>query len=110
MTQAGEGDMTVLMDFQDRAVRLTSERQEHIAQLDDPDQWKREIEETLRQPDSMSEDFHHPRLRMYYRIYLREVDAERQFYVLVRVRGYDMLVVSAFFGRGFNWGNSIWIN
>ena len=98
--------MTVLMDFQDRAIRLTKERQGHIASFEDPEQWTREIVETLRFPYSTSEAFQHPTQRLFYRIYSRYADGDRRFYVLVRVQGYDMLVVNAFFGNGLTWGDA----
>ena len=101
----GERPMTVLMDFQDRAIRLTEERQQHIAQRDDPDEWLSAIKDTLREPDETEEAFHHPELRLYYRIYTRNLGDDLKFHVVVKVRGYDMLIVTALFGRGLNWGN-----
>ncbi|TKJ41731.1 hypothetical protein CEE37_03955 [candidate division LCP-89 bacterium B3_LCP] len=98
--------MTVLMDFRDRSIRLTKERQKHIANEDDPAEWKREIGEALKNPDEVHETLHHPELRLFYRIYAKFVDQDRQFYVMVKVRGFDMLVISAFYGNGFTWKDS----
>jgi hypothetical protein len=95
--------MTVLMDFQDRAVRLTEERQQYIAGNEDADRWKKAIGGTLRKPTKVTEAFHHPKMRMFYRIYSKSVD-DHNFYVVVKVRGYDMLVVTAFFGKKKLWG------
>lgn len=97
--------MTVLMDFRDRAVRLTEERRRYIVQADNPDQWLGAIRDTLLEPDETAEAFHHPELRLYYRLYSRRIEKDLKFHVVVKVRGYDMLVVTAFFGRGITWGN-----
>lgn len=100
--------MHVLMDFQDRAIRLTEERQKHIAEFTESVANLAAIRETLRQPDVMTEAFHHPELRLFYRIYSRHSREERHFHVVVKVRGYDMLVVTAFFGKDINWGGKRW--
>jgi hypothetical protein len=100
--------MHVLMDFQDRAIRLTEERQKHIADFTEPAANLASIRETLRQPDVMTEAFHHPELRLYYRIYSRRSPDERNFHVVVKVRGYDMLVVTAFFGKQLQWEGNRW--
>ena len=102
--------MTVLMDFQDRAIRLTEERHLHIAQADDPDLWERAISDTLSYPDDVIETFHHPDLRLFYRIYSREAARGEKFHVVVKVRGYDMLIVTAFFGKELSWGGDTWGN
>ena len=102
--------MTVLMDFQDRAVRLTEDRHLHIAQADDPDLWEKAISDTLSRPDDVIETFHHPDLRLFYRIYSREAARGENFYVVVKVRGYDMLIVTAFFGKELSWGGKTWGN
>ncbi len=102
--------MTVLMDFQDRAVRLTEERQNHIAQADDPELWREAIRDTLCRPDKVEETFHHPELRLFYRIYTRTAVGQQNFHVVVKVRGYDMLVVTAFFGKDISWEPSKWTN
>ncbi len=102
--------MTVLMDFQDRAVRLTEERQNHIAQADDPDLWEKAISDTLGKPDEVIETFHHPELRLFYRVYSRAAAGRQNFYVIVKVRGFDMLIVTAFFGKDLSWGGTQWTN
>ncbi len=100
--------MVVLMDFQDRAIRLTEERQKHIADFTEPAADVGIIRDTLRQPEVMTEAFHHPELRLFYRIYTRRAAEDRKFHVVVKVRGYDMLVVTAFFGKDLNWGGKKW--
>lgn len=102
--------MHVLMDFQDRAIRLTDERQKHIVEFTEPAADLSAIRSTLRQPDVMTEAFHHPELRLFYRIYSRRYPDERNFHVVVKVRGYDMLVVTAFFGKEVNWGGKRWMD
>jgi hypothetical protein len=99
--------MIVMMDFQDRAIRLTDERQRHITEYSDPALNVTSIREALRQPDVMTEAFHHPEIRLFYRIYTRRT-TERNFHVVVKVRGYDMLVVTAFYGKGLSWGAAAW--
>ena len=100
--------MHVLMDFQDRAIRLTDERRKHISQFTEATADLAAIRETLRQPEVMTEAFHHPELRLFYRIYSRRSSDERKFHVVVKVRGYDMLVVTAFFGTDLSWGEKQW--
>jgi hypothetical protein len=96
--------MHVLMDFQDRAIRLTDERRRHIAECTEPTADLAAIRDTLARPEVMTEAFHHPELRLFYRIYSRRSPDERMFHVVVKVRGYDMLVVTAFFGKEMSWG------
>ena len=100
--------MTVLLDFQDHAVRLSDEHREHIADFADPDVGLRIIGDTLAHPDVMTEAFHHPELRLYYRIYTRRSQSGRNFHVVVKVRGYDMLVVTAFYSQGLFSGGTKW--
>ncbi len=100
--------MIVLNDFQERAIRLTEERRRHIREYTDPEIGVRDIRETLSRPDIMTEAFHHPELRLYYRIYTRRTDQDRSFHVVVKVRGYDMLVVTAFYGKSLSWGGESW--
>jgi hypothetical protein len=96
------------MDFQDRAIRLTDERQKHISEFTEPTAKVSLIQDTLSRPDVMTEAFHHPKLRLFYRIYSRRSHDERNFHVIVKVRGYDMLVVTAFFGNEISWGGKRW--
>lgn len=100
--------MMVLNDFQERAIRLTDERRRHIREYTDPGIDVSAIRETLRRPDIMTEAFHHPELRLYYRIYSRRSNPDRSFHVVVKVRGYDMLVVTAFYGTSLFWGGESW--
>jgi hypothetical protein len=100
--------MTVLLDFQDHAIRLTDERKRHIADFADPDVGLEVIRDTLARPDLMTEAFHHPELRLYYRIYTRRSQSGRNFHVVVKVRGYDMLVVTAFYSKGLFTGGKRW--
>lgn len=100
--------MIVLNDFQERAIRLTDERRKHIREYTDPGIDVHAIRETLSRPDVMIEAFRHPQLRLYYRIYSRQTDQDRCFHVVVKVRGYDMLVVTAFYGKDLSWGGGSW--
>jgi len=100
--------MIVMMDFHGRSVRFTEERRRHIAEFGDRGESARAIGKTLLKPDVMTEAFHHPKLRLFYRIYSRRMPDKRNFHVVVKVRGYDMLVVTAFFGRGLKWGEPTW--
>ncbi|RJP76854.1 MAG: hypothetical protein C4524_09470 [Candidatus Zixiibacteriota bacterium] len=100
--------MQVLMDFQDRAIRLTDERRRHIAGPADPRGVVQAIRDTLQHPDEMQEAFRHPQMRLFYRLYSHRMEDDRVFYVVVKVRGYDMLVVTAFYGRNFSWGGARW--
>ncbi len=100
--------MVVLMDFQDRAIRLTKERQKHITEFMEPAANLGTIRDTLLKPDVMTEAFHHPELRLFYRIYTRRLGEQSNFHVVVKVRGYDMLLVTAFHGKGFQWGRATW--
>ena len=100
--------MTVLLDFQDRAIRLTEDRKRHIAGFADPEIGMEIVRDTLVHPDIMTEAFHHPELRLHYRIYTRRSQSGRNFHVVVRVHGFDMIVVTAFFSRGLFGGGSRW--
>ncbi|MBU0519845.1 hypothetical protein KJ564_13015 [bacterium] len=102
--------MKVFMDYRDRAVRLTDSRKLHIVQDDDPDIWVQTIGDALQQPDDVKEDFHHPEVRMFYRIYTKKAQQNQGFHVVVKVRGYDMIVVTAFLARGMSWGGTGWTN
>lgn len=99
--------MIVLNDFRGRVVRFTEERQKHLAEFGCEGSNLQLIKQALANPDVMTEAFHHPRLRLFYRIYTRRIE-HRNFHVVVKVRGYDMLVVTAFFGKGLAWGTRTW--
>jgi hypothetical protein len=98
--------MTVLLDFQDRAIRLTEDRKRHIAGFADPDIGMEFVREALVHPDIMTEAFHHPELRLHYRIYTRRSQSGRNFHVIVKVRGYEMLIVTAFYSHRLFEGGS----
>lgn len=92
------------MDYRDRAIRLTDSRKMHIIRHEDPDLWVKTIGDVLKRPDDVKEDFHHPEYRMYYRIYSKKAQRNQDFCVVVMVRGYDMIVVTAFLGSRTSWG------
>jgi hypothetical protein len=96
-------------DIQDRQIRLTDERLEHIetehpemsGQLD-------KIGETLLQPDTIIKSRIDPDVEQYYRSYEVTPVTEKYLCVIVKVLVDDLFIITAFFTDTVKRGKVLW--
>jgi hypothetical protein len=91
---AGTGKL--LVDFQGREVRLTSERREHILEHPEMAGLEFEIEETLLKPQRVVQSLSALDVHLYYRFYFRTVVGGKYLCVVVKVRETGSFVLTAY--------------
>jgi hypothetical protein len=100
--------MRVLRDFQGLAIRLTEERLAHVLEHPEMAGMEAAIEETLRHPQQVVQSFSDPQAQLYYRLYLGTRVGEKYLCVVVKLRGDDAFVVTAYLTDKIKRGVQIW--
>lgn len=100
--------MKILKDFQGREIRFTDERLRHI--LDHPEMKAMEtaIAETIREPEKVIESLSDPEAQLYYRFYLGTRVGDKYLCVVVKVKGADAFILTAYLTDTVKRGELIW--
>ena len=100
--------MQVLLDYQQRAVRLTNERLAHI--LEHPEMCGLEpaLHEALANPERVVGSASDPAVRLYYRGQKQTAVGEKQLCVVVKILGMDAFVLTAYLTDRVKRGVTVW--
>jgi hypothetical protein len=100
--------MPALRDYEGRLIRLTEERWAHIAEHPEMTEMRPGVEETLESPDVVVQSLSDPEARLYYRFYARTLVGGKHLCVVVKLRGDDAFVVTAYFTDQVKRGTVLW--
>jgi len=100
--------MKVLRDYRGIAVRFTDERLAHILSHPEMLEMEREIEKTVAQPEHVVKSRSDAEARLYYRFYPRTRVGEKYLCVVVKVRGTDAFVLTAYLTDTVKKGEALW--
>ncbi len=92
-----------------RNIRLTDERLEHI-ELDHPDMSDQinKIAETLQNPDVVIRSRSNSEVELFYRYYSETPVGDKSMCVLVKGRGKDLFIITAYFTDTMKRGETLW--
>lgn len=99
---------SVLIDYQDRQVRLTDERLEHILAHPEMVGMETLIAETLRYPQLVRQSLSDETAELYYRFYTQTRIGDKWLCVVVKYLQDDAFVVTAYFTDKPKRGNTLW--
>jgi hypothetical protein len=100
--------MPALRDYEGRQIRLTEERWVHISEHPEMVGMRAAVEETLASPEIVVESLSDREARLYYRFYHRTVVGGKYLCAVVKVRGDDAFVVTAYLTDQVKRGTVIW--
>ena len=100
--------MPTLRDYEGRSVRLTDERWAHICEHPEMAGMGRAIAETLEAPEVVVQSVSDPEARLYYRFYYQTVVGGKYLCTLVKLKGDDAFVVTAYLTDRVKRGTVIW--
>jgi len=98
----------LLRDYQDRIIRFTDERLQHILEHPEMKRMSRQIEETLANPEKVIQSTGDPDASLYYRLYSRTLVGSKQLCVVVKTGQHDAFVVTAYLTDKIKRGEVIW--
>ncbi|MCK4234565.1 hypothetical protein KAX75_09055 [candidate division WOR-3 bacterium] len=96
-------------DVQNRQIRLTDERKEHI-EIDHPEMIKQtnKIKNTLLNPDIIIKSITDPEVELFFRHYESTPVTEKYLCVIVKVLENDLFIITAFFTDTIKRGETLW--
>ena len=97
-----------IRDFEGRVVRLTPERLRHILEHPEMENMAGTIEETLGAPERVVQSISDPEARLYYRLCRGTVVGDKLLCIVVKVRGDDAFVLTAYLTDAFKKGAVLW--
>lgn len=100
--------MRVLIDHEGRAIRLTTERQNHILQHPEMLGLDEEIARALAVPDSVLVSLSDADTRLYYRYLARTVVGSKYLCVVVKVLPEDAFLITAYLTDKVKKGRGLW--
>lgn len=100
--------MTVLHDYQGRAVRLTSERLSHIPEHPEMAGLEQAIAATLRAPSLVIQSLSDPASALHYRFYLGTRVGDKWLCVVVKFSTLDTFVLTAYLTDKPKRGTQLW--
>jgi hypothetical protein len=100
--------MKLLLDFQNRQVRLTKERLRHILEHPEMADMEAAVEQTLRYPTTVVRSRTDPGVAFSYRFYLRTVVGDKWLCVVVKYLDADAFIVTAYLTDRIKPGETIW--
>lgn len=100
--------MRYLRDYRGDSVRLTPERLAHILTHPEMEGFEPAIEETVARPECVIESISDPAARLYYREYTNTRVGRKLLCVVVKVRGNDRFVVTAYLTDRLKRGQRLW--
>lgn len=100
--------MKILEDFQGRKIRLTDERLNHILGHPEIAGMLNEISRTLADPEEVVQSLSDPEAHLYYRFYFGTRVGDKYFCVVVKVKGEDAFVLTAYLTDTIKKGEVLW--
>lgn len=100
--------MPALRDYEGRLIRLTEERWVHISEHPEMTGMRTAVEETLEGPEVVVQSFSDPEARLYYRFYHRTVVGGKYLCTVVKMRGDDAFIVTAYLTDQVKRGTVLW--
>ena len=99
--------MQRLIDFQDREIRLTDERRQHILEHPEMMEMDTEIERTLWKPEQVRRSRTDPTVVLYYRYYTETIVGNKWLCVVVKLLIDDAFVITAYLTDKLKQGESL---
>jgi hypothetical protein len=100
--------MRVIRDYRGVPVRLTDERLAHILEHPEMVGLEEPIEATLAHPEKVIESLTDPQAQLYYRFYVGTRVGDKYLCVIVKARGEDAFVLTAYLTDRAKRGVLIW--
>ncbi len=100
--------MPKLPDYEGHFIRLTEERWAHISEHPEMTGMRTAVEETLEGPEVVIQSTSDPDARLYYRFYPQTLVGGKYLCAVVKVRGDDAFVVTAYLTDQVKKGNALW--
>jgi hypothetical protein len=100
--------MVVLTDYEGRSVRLTDERWRHVEEHPEMRGLQQALAETLLEPEIVVESASDPEATLHYRFYRHTVVGGKHLCVVVKNRGDDAYVVTAYLTDRVKKGIVLW--
>ena len=100
--------MRILHDYQGLAIRLTDERLAHILEHPEMHGMEAAIGETLSHPQQVVQSFSDPEARLYYRHYVGTRVGNKWLSVVVKVKGGDAFILTAYLTDKIKQGVRLW--
>jgi len=100
--------MKLLHDYQGTAIRLTDERLAHILEHPEMVDLEGAIEETLAHPEYVIRSLSDDQARLYYRFYSATRVSAKFLCVVVKVRGEDAFLLTAYLTDKPKKGDILW--
>lgn len=100
--------MTILTDYQGRAVRLTAERRTHIQEHPEMVGLEQAIADTLRQPTLVIQSLADPAAALHYRFYFGTRVGDKWLCVVVKYSALDTFVLTAYLTDQPKKGTQLW--
>ena len=100
--------MKTLRDFENRPIRLTSERRDHILKHPEMARMLGAIAETVRSPEWVVQSASDERARLHYRYYYGTAVGDKYLCVVVKVAGNDAFIITAYLTDAIKAGVGLW--
>ncbi len=98
----------IIRDFEDRPIRLTNERLRHILGHPEMHEMTRAIYETVAGPERVIQSLSDPEAHLYYRFYFGTRVGDKYLCVVVKIKGKDAFVLTAYLTDTMKRGEIIW--
>jgi hypothetical protein len=103
-----DGDSETLVDYQERSIRLTAERWEHILEHPEMSGQRWCLAETLAAPDKVVATVKDEQVHAYHRYYEDTPVTRKYMVVVIKLLPDDAFVLTAFFASKLKKGNVVW--
>ncbi len=100
--------MRVFKDFEGKTIRLTTERFAHIREHPEMRGLVKQIKETLTRPLKVVQSSSDSEVRLYYRFYFSTKVGDKYLCVVVKLRGDDAFVLTAYLTDTLKKGVMVW--
>lgn len=100
--------MRSFKDFEGKTIRLTAERLAHIREHPEMRGLSRQIRETLTHPLKVVQSLSDSGVRLYYRFYFSTKVGDKYLCVVVKLRGDDAFVLTAYLTDTLKKGVMLW--
>lgn len=100
--------MRILRDYEGRAIRLTSERWDHIQGHPEMAHGLADIERVLLVPERVVQSRVDENARLYYRYFFDTLVGDKYLCVVVKTRAHDAFVLTAYYTDTIKQGERLW--
>jgi hypothetical protein len=100
--------MKLLRDYENRPVKLTDERREHILLHAEMAGMDAEIEQTVSNPQCVVRSRSDPTAELFYRFYRRTILGDKWLCVVIKYRQSDAFILTSYLTDRVKSGEQIW--